>query len=269
LQSGIKKPSNCYNNDCHKDWTLCTSLDINEGWETNMLKIIGVDDIRSMAAQLGSQIDIYKLGFFRHFTMGMQCVGAALFSLTLAGCAATKETKNANGDEKTAVATEHGSPSSSDIEKKITETVVSPLSDLNLVRAEISPVLSAAIKAPYALMADKSCEAIANEVRALDLALGPDLDASVGVEPNLIAKGTTELEKAAIGALSRTVDGAIPFRSWVRKFSGAEKHSRDVATALAAGIVRRSFLKGLGQASGCQAPAAPRQQVIVNKQTDG
>ncbi|AZP10558.1 hypothetical protein [Undibacterium parvum] len=54
-----------------------------------------------------------------------------------------------------------------------------------------------------------------------------------------------------------TVEGVIPFRSWIRRFSGADKHSKDVTAALAAGIVRRAFLKGLGQASGCLPPAAP------------
>jgi hypothetical protein len=72
-------------------------------------------------------------------------------------------------------------------------------------------------------------------------------------------KGTAELGNAAVGALRRTVDGAIPFRSWIRKFSGAEKHTKELEAAFSAGIVRRSFLKGLGQASGCQAPAAPRK----------
>jgi hypothetical protein len=49
----------------------------------------------------------------------------------------------------------------------------------------------------------------------------------------------------------------VPFRSWVRKLSGAERYSRDVSAAIAAGIVRRSYLKGVGQVRGCEAPAAP------------
>jgi hypothetical protein len=45
----------------------------------------------------------------------------------------------------------------------------------------------------------------------------------------------------------------------VRKLSGAERYERKVAAAIAAGSVRRAYLKGLGQAAGCAAPAAPRR----------
>ena len=50
----------------------------------------------------------------------------------------------------------------------------------------------------------------------------------------------------------------IPFRGWVRRLTGAERYSREVAAAIAAGTIRRAYLKGLGAAAGCSAPAAPR-----------
>lgn len=50
-------------------------------------------------------------------------------------------------------------------------------------------------------------------------------------------------------------------RSWVRKLTGAEKYAREVEASIAAGTIRRSYLKGLGQAAGCEAPAAPRAPV--------
>ena len=56
---------------------------------------------------------------------------------------------------------------------------------------------------------------------------------------------------AAGNALQRTAEGVVPFRGWVRKLSGAERYSRQVAAAIAAGTVRRAFFKGLGQAQGC------------------
>jgi hypothetical protein len=37
----------------------------------------------------------------------------------------------------------------------------------------------------------------------------------------------------------------------VRKLSGAERYSKQVAAAIAAGTVRRAFLKGMAQASAC------------------
>lgn len=79
----------------------------------------------------------------------------------------------------------------------VTQAATTPLSDLNLVRADIPPVLIAA-------------------------------------------------------------EGIVPFRGWVRKLSGAERYAKEVAAAITAGTIRRAYLKGLGQAAGCAAPAAPR-----------
>jgi hypothetical protein len=47
-------------------------------------------------------------------------------------------------------------------------------------------------------------------------------------------------------------------RSCIRKLSGAERRDRKVQEAIASGIARRSYLKGVGQARGCKPPAAPR-----------
>ena len=198
-----------------------------------------------------------------------------LCAIGLSACATTDTAQKTVTVEKTittekTVTTEKNLPAknqvsktSSTIDTQIVSTVTTPLSDLNLIRAEISPALTAAVKGPYLPVADKSCATISNEVMALDYALGVDLDAPAGAEPDLVEKGGAELGNAAVGALRRTVEGAIPFRSWIRKFSGAEKHSREVATAVAAGIVRRAFLKGLGQAYACSPPAAPRQTPVL------
>jgi hypothetical protein len=47
----------------------------------------------------------------------------------------------------------------------------------------------------------------------------------------------------------------------VRKLSGAERHDRFVQAAINGGAVRRAYLKGLGEAHGCQPPAAPSHQL--------
>ena len=60
-----------------------------------------------------------------------------------------------------------------------------------------------------------------------------------------------------VGVVRHTAEGLIPFRGWVRKLSGAERYSKQVLDAITAGIIRRAYLKGLGQAKGCTAPAAP------------
>lgn len=141
-------------------------------------------------------------------------------------------------------------------ETRIADAATTPLSDLNLMRAEIPAVLQAAQKGAYAVPADKSCPALAAEIQALDAALGPDIDAPAGPEQGIAEKGAGMAGDAAIGALRGFAEGIVPFRSWVRKLTGAERYSREVSAAIAAGLVRRAYLKGLGQAAGCPPPPA-------------
>jgi len=154
---------------------------------------------------------------------------------------------------------------------QILEAATTPLADLNIVRAEIPPLLLAAQKGPYARPADASCTGIAAEIRALDAVLGADLDTPVTpINPNLIPHSVDSLilqgvdfasdaaVEAAMGAMRGAAAGIVPYRHWVRKLSGAERYSKEVVAAIAAGGVRRSYLKGFGQASGCPLPAAPR-----------
>lgn len=190
--------------------------------------------------------------------MHTQCRIAAVAILALAACTTPKPV-----GEYT--------PPDSRTETQIMEAAATPLSDLNIVRAEIPPTLLAALKDPYGRPADGSCTGIAAEIRALDAVLGADLDTPVTpVNPNLIPhsldalvqQGAELASEAAMGAAVGTVRGAatsiVPYRSWVRKLSGAERYSKEVAAAIAAGGVRRSYLKGFGQATGCPVPAAPR-----------
>lgn len=147
---------------------------------------------------------------------------------------------------------------SSESGNKVAAAATTPLSDLNVVRADIPEVLQAAQRAPYALPQDASCAGLAAAVHALDEALGADLDAPPGTgAPGLLDRG----EDAAVGALQRTAEGVVPFRGWVRKLSGAERYARHVSAAITAGGVRRGYLKGLAAANACPLPgsAAARQ----------
>jgi len=163
----------------------------------------------------------------------------------LAGCSTSSSTNGADLQTKT--------------NAQITQAATVPFNDLNLVRADIPPVLVAAQKAPYAVPADRSCPALGSDVRSLDAALGADLDTpATENNPSLIDRGSNAVSDAAGNALKGAAESVIPFRGWVRKLSGAERYSKDVAAAIAAGTIRRAFLKGLGHAAGCQAPGAPR-----------
>jgi len=137
---------------------------------------------------------------------------------------------------------------SGDGSSKLSTAATTPLSDLNLVNAPIPEVLAAAQKAPYAVPADSGCPALAAAVRSLDEVLGPDLDApATEANPSLIERGGD----AAASALQSAAAGVVPFRGWVRKLSGAERYSKQVAAAIAAGTVRRGFLKGIARAKQC------------------
>lgn len=158
-----------------------------------------------------------------------------------------------------ACASTSGAPESSSAATQVGQAATTPLSDLNLVRADIPAALATALKGPYVAPADRSCSALSAEVQALDAALGADLDTPVTASnPSLVERGAGAAGNAAVGALRGAAEGVVPFRGWIRKLTGAEKYSKEVAAAIAAGSIRRAFLKGLGQSAGCQAPAAPR-----------
>lgn len=137
---------------------------------------------------------------------------------------------------------------------KLADAFVSPLHDLNLIRVEIPMVLKKAQQGPYAVAPEADCAGLALEVSELDAVLGPDLDApSSGDEPSLMEQGAGVAEGAAVGAVRGTTEGLVPFRGWVRRLTGAERHSRNVAAAIVAGTVRRAFIKGLMRSRTCAA----------------
>lgn len=106
----------------------------------------------------------------------------------------------------------------------------------------------------HTYMAPKSvaCDALRRDVEALTAVLGPDLDEpATSANPGLVERGTGLAQAEAIGAVQRTAEGIIPFRGWIRKLTGAERYSKKVAAAIAAGSARRAFLKGIQFARGC------------------
>lgn len=142
-----------------------------------------------------------------------------------------------------------------DAGERIGNAATAPLNDLNLVKDKIPAVLLEAQAAPYKTPADASCAGLLAALRPLDEALGPDIDAPRDRnEQGLAEKGGEALGDAALDALKRTAEGVLPFRGWLRKLSGAERYSKEVAAAVIAGRSRRSFLKGMGAAQACPPP---------------
>lgn len=135
---------------------------------------------------------------------------------------------------------------------RVTDAASSPLRDLNLIRTKIPEVLLEAQKQPYAVPPEVTCAEMAVKVQELDAVLGPDLDAPhTGLDPSLVEQGTSVAKNAAVDALRSTSESIIPFRGWVRKISGAERHARNVAAAIVAGTIRRAFIKGLMASKPC------------------
>jgi len=149
----------------------------------------------------------------------------------------------------------HKNTSKSDTPQQIGDAVTAPLKDLNLVKTAIPNSLRNAQKNPYAIPADTSCTALVKEITALNEALGTDLDTPTTDNNESLLVRT--VVKESVSAIRKTTEGAVPFRNWVRKLSGAERKSKAVAAAITAGSIRRAYLKGIGQANKCHAPAAP------------
>lgn len=142
--------------------------------------------------------------------------------------------------------------------QQIGDAVTSPLKDLNLVKTAIPDALRGAQKNPYAISADTSCAALAKEIAALNEVLGADLDTPTSDKDDSLLTRINVVDES-VSAIRKTTEGAVPLRNWVRKLSGAERKSKAVSAAITAGGIRRAYLKGIGQANNCQAPAAPNQ----------
>lgn len=102
----------------------------------------------------------------------------------------------------------------------------------------------------YAVPEPLDCDSLVSEVQELESVLGEDLDSRAGgpVDENIMTS-------VLIGA----VQGAVPYRSWLMRLSGETKRLRHGVAAIAAGSVRRAYLKGLGQSQGCPLPATPKR----------
>ncbi|TDP81234.1 hypothetical protein EV672_10819 [Aquabacterium commune] len=156
-----------------------------------------------------------------------------------------------------AMATVKPTTKDSGITERVGQAAITPLSDLNVVQEEIPAALQSAAQGPYAAPKEAGCAVILGEVQSLDDALGADLDDPKASEkPSLLTRGTSLAENAGVSAVRRTVEGFVPFRSWLRKLSGAEKHSKQVGAAIMAGGLRRAYLKGRSDGMGCVRPGA-------------
>lgn len=127
------------------------------------------------------------------------------------------------------------------------DVAMAPLQDLNLRRDEIPAVLVRAAAGPYANANLGKCSQIQAEIADLDAVLGDDFDTAQQQDRKLTPG------RVALGL----VTGLIPYRGIIRELSGASDHEHDFKQAISAGLIRRAYLKGLGEAKRCPYPARP------------
>lgn len=133
-----------------------------------------------------------------------------------------------------------------------------PLEDFNLRRQIIPTVLLQAEANPYDLRNLNRCSTIGAEVARLDEALGSDTDEPPRQDGSYLSERAADAAaKATLDAIRDTATDFIPGRSWIRRLSGADQHSKHVQSAIQAGRIRRAFLKGMGMQRNCTPPAAP------------
>ncbi len=150
--------------------------------------------------------------------------------------------------------------------RDVSDAAATPLYDINVLRTKIPVALIEAEERPYEVPQPLNCRTIESAVVALDDALGPDLD-SLPTEdnPSALERSAQVARSAGVALVEGGTASLVPFRSWVRRLSGAERNDRIVREAIVAGGVRRAFLKGLGYARNCTDPARPTVPALAGQ----
>lgn len=125
------------------------------------------------------------------------------------------------------------------------DVAATPMTDLNLRKDEIPQILIDAQTNPYTLGGLGRCAQIAATVGELNAILGDDIDL-----PQVAGK------RISAGRIGQWVVGSfIPFRGVIREISSERPAEPVAGGGIQAGVARRSFLKGVGEARGCRYPA--------------
>ncbi len=133
------------------------------------------------------------------------------------------------------------------------DVALTPLSDLNIKKTGIPPLLITAQERPYAVDGLRTCSQLNAAVTDLNTLLGEDIDVA-----------DSDGEGVDAGRVAQSVVGSlIPFRGLIRELSGANAQERKLQSAIVAGSTRRGFLKGMAQQRGCKGIARPATNGLV------
>ncbi len=145
--------------------------------------------------------------------------------------------------------------------REAVDAATGPLEDLNIKQREIPEVLKVAARNPYARPAKARCAFVKEELAKLDEALGPDLEGKLekAGEGEFMSMANLEVEmpkteavqgmamdyaKSAVLSTIRSQTDILPFRSIMRKVTGADRYQKKLTHAYEAGKLRRAYLKG-------------------------
>lgn len=137
--------------------------------------------------------------------------------------------------------------------QSVSTAVEAPLHEMNLVRERIPPVLLEALADPYGAPSPLTCDALTEDIERLSVALGPDFDSTAPKHKRKV----TGSGGMGLQLLNGAAGNLLPFHGYVGTLSGSGKHDELIIRALDAGSARRAYLKGLGEAVHCPAPASP------------
>lgn len=146
----------------------------------------------------------------------------------------------------------------------VTGAAMTPLKDLNLAREDI-PALLLEINNPYAVQKNSSCDDIKAQIAALDEVLGPDWDLprdDADADPDketLSDIAAEETSDSLLDAVASEAGAIVPYRSLLRRVTGARRHQKKVKNAFDRGRHRRTYLKGLGLMKQCDGIADPAE----------
>ena len=142
-----------------------------------------------------------------------------------------------------------------DTRRGVSDAAYIPFRDVGLIRPE-SPLLLRNLQYPYSTVTLRDCAAVTREIGQLDAVLGPE-SYQPGPNRNIWDRSGDFVEEQAIDAAESTAEDLVPFRSWVRRISGASRAEREALRAVANGQQRRTFLRGYGASLGCPSMIPP------------
>jgi hypothetical protein len=157
------------------------------------------------------------------------------------------------------------SGSTADTRRGVADAAYTPLRDVGLMRPEI-PLLLRNLQYPYSTASLTDCAAVTREIGQLDAVLGPE-SYQPGPNRNIWDRSGDFVEEQTIDVARGTAQDLIPFRSWVRRISGASRAEREALRAVANGQQRRTFLRGYGASLGCPSMIPPPPPSVSRART--